>query len=65
MKLLRIAVALVVLAIWATGWILSYANPAQIDPPNTLTPIALIVVGFLLGTEVIRALRGGNRDDGD
>jgi hypothetical protein len=63
MNIIRIAVALVVVAIWAAAWIFSFADPAHSSPPLVLTPIALIAVGSILGREILGQLRDGGRDE--
>lgn len=60
----RIVIAGLVSVIWAVGYVLNYVNPKIYSPPNSVTPLMLIVVGFLLARETIVVLKNGKDKNG-
>lgn len=61
---LQAVTAVVVTCVWALVWLVAiYRN--NYDGAVALTPIMLVLVGFLFGREAVRGLakKGSERDD--
>lgn len=57
---LRMAVAVVIVAVWAVGYVLSYVQPHVYHAPSEVTPALLLVVAAVLGTEAVSTWKRTN-----
>lgn len=62
MNVLRIAVAVAVTVVWAAAYVLSFVDRTY-SVPGSLTPVMLLVAGYLFGREIRDQIR--KRGSGD
>jgi hypothetical protein len=58
----HIWVAAVITAAWAVSFVVDIVNPMY-DPPPTVGSLMLIVAGAIFGSDVVKQVRGGGRNE--
>ena len=61
MSTLRLVVGVVVTLVWAAAWLTAIIS-SDYSGVGGLTPLMLLVVGYLFGADAVKVLRGNDKD---